>query len=180
MHFNNLKQYYFVNTYNQNDLGSLSKYVRVIYRNYNKPKDIIKINKIKNFCKLRGIKFYVANEIKLALKLGLDGVYLPSFNKEFTHNSYKYNKNFKIIGSAHNMYDVKIKIRQKSKEIFLAPIFKKKNNRFIGLYNLQKYRNLNSTNLIALGGIDRFTIKKLLMIKADGFAAINFFKKKGP
>ena len=33
------------------------------------------------FCKKKKIKFFLSNEIKLALKLDLDGVYLPSFNK---------------------------------------------------------------------------------------------------
>ena len=39
----------------------------------------------KNVLKKKGNKFYLANDFKLALKLGLDGVYLPSFNKKFNH-----------------------------------------------------------------------------------------------
>ena len=32
-------------------------------------------------CKLQKRKFYLANNLKLAKKLNLDGVYIPSFNK---------------------------------------------------------------------------------------------------
>ena len=37
------------------------------------------ILKIKNYCKKKLIKFYLSNNIKLAIKLDLDGVYIPSF-----------------------------------------------------------------------------------------------------
>ena len=34
-------------------------------------------------CKLKGIKFYIANNINLAIILNSDGIYLSSFNKRF-------------------------------------------------------------------------------------------------
>ena len=174
-------QYYFINDFDQNNLKNLPKNVFLIYRNYNKPINIIVIKKVKNYCRHRKIKFYIANNFKLALKLKLDGVYLPSFNKDFYHNSYIYKKDFEILGSAHNLYETKIKCKQKVQQIFISPVFKEKNNNILGLYNFCKFKNFTNKSLIALGGANTKNIKRLRMLKVKGFAAINFFKKKkGP
>ena len=61
---------------------------------------------------------------KLAVKLDLDGAYIPAFNKNFNHLAYSYKKNFKIIGSAHNHIEIRKKIEQGCKIIFLSPLFK--------------------------------------------------------
>ena len=37
--------------------------------------------KLKKYCKKKGYKFFLSNNIKLAIKLDLDGAYIPSFNK---------------------------------------------------------------------------------------------------
>ena len=39
--------------------------------------------KFKKICKKLRRKFIISNEIDLAFKLRLDGIYLPSFNKKF-------------------------------------------------------------------------------------------------
>ena len=67
------------------------------------------ILKLKKFCKEGGKKFYLSNDIKLAIKLDLDGVYLPSFNKNLNHLSYSLKKKFQIVGSAHNLKEIKNK-----------------------------------------------------------------------
>ena len=48
------------------------------------------------FCKRKGIKLYLSNNIQLAIKLGFDGAYIPAFNKSLRHLNYKIKKNFKI------------------------------------------------------------------------------------
>ena len=61
----------------------------IIYRN-NKIIDKIKdIFRFRQRCKLKAIKFYVANNIRLAIKLKSDGVYLSSFNKDLRFLNYK-------------------------------------------------------------------------------------------
>ena len=52
------------------------------------------IIKIRNFCKKQGRNFYLANDVKLAIKYNLDGVYIPSFNKDLKHLNYKIKPNF--------------------------------------------------------------------------------------
>ena len=79
-------------------------------------------------CKKKKLKFYLSNNLKLAIKLKLDGVYISAFNKNFRGNCYLLKKQFNIIGSAHNHLELSIKKKQNVKEIFFSPIFKKNKN----------------------------------------------------
>ena len=97
------KIYCFVDEFNLSDLSKLSKNINIIYRNYDNIKHLDNIFKLKKFCKRSKNKFYISNNIKLALKLCLDGVYIPSFNKKINYvGTHSLPKSFKIIGSAHN------------------------------------------------------------------------------
>ncbi len=134
---------------------------------------------LRDFCKKRNFKFYLSNNIRLALKLNINGVYLPSFNKSLTHNCYKFRKNFDILGSAHNKQELNIKINQNVKNIFIAPVFKKK-ARKLGIHGFLKLRKTTAKNLIVLGGVKKSNINMIRFLKAEGYAAIGYFKKKGP
>ena len=120
MHIFNLKKYFFVNNFEPNLIKIQDKNTSIIYRNYGKKNILIEIVKLKKFCKKYKYKLFLANDIKLALKLNLNGAYLPAFNKTFNHLSYSFKKNFVLIGSAHNMKEIEIKKKQKVKKIFLS------------------------------------------------------------
>ena len=75
---------------------------------------------------------FILNNIKLALKLNLNGAYIPSFNKSYKHLAYSFKKNFKIIGSAHNLKEIRNKEIQKADKIFLSSLFKRNKN-FLGI-----------------------------------------------
>ena len=134
---------------------------------------------MRNFCKKKGIKLYLSNNFKLALKLQLDGVYLPSFNKSTRYNCFKFKKNFDVIGSAHNVMELNIKIRQQVKIIFIAPVFKKKINK-LGIYGFLKLRSFTNRKLIVLGGVTTEKMNMINFLNAEGFAAIDYFQKKRP
>ena len=70
----------------------------IIYRNNKKIDKLPDFLRFRQKCKLKAIQFYVANNIKLAIILKSDGIYLSSINKELKFLSYK-KQNFKIIGS---------------------------------------------------------------------------------
>ena len=105
----------------------------------------------------------------------LDGVYLPAFNNSFIHLSYKLRKNFLIIGSAHNLQEIRIKERQGVKEIFVSSIFKKNNN-FLGINKFRLISDLTKKNIIALGGVSKNNINLIQLTKSIGFAGISYFK----
>jgi len=84
--------YHFIDEFKESDLVKLNSKISLIFRNYDKNTDITLIKKIKNFCKKTRRKFYLANETRLAYKLDLDGVYIPSFNKSINHNNFSKKK----------------------------------------------------------------------------------------
>ena len=169
-------KYYFINKFDTNNINKQDKQTVIIYRNYSsniKNEDLIL--KIKNYCKKKRIKFYLSNNIKLAIKLDLDGAYIPSFNKNTNHLAYSYKKNFDLVGSAHNLKEIRIKERQGVKKIFLSSLFKKNRN-FLGINKLKILSSLTKKNVIALGGISRSNLKKLNLLNHLDFAGISYFE----
>ena len=83
--------------------------------------NIDSIIQTKNLYKKLHYKLYLANNIKLALKLNLDGAYIPAFNKDFKVNSYHLKKEFTLIGSAHNLKEIRTKELQNVNYLFLSP-----------------------------------------------------------
>ena len=171
-----INKYYFINKFETNNIDKLDKQTAVIYRNYSS-KIINKENilKIKKYCKRRGIKFYLSNNIKLAIKLDLDGTYIPSFNKSTKHLAYSFKKNFNIIGSAHNLKEIRIKENQNVKKIVLSSLFKKNQN-FLGINKFKLLAQQTSKKIIVLGGISKENLKSLKLLNNPDFAGISFFK----
>ena len=113
------------------------------------------------------------------MKLKLDGVYLPSFNKSFNHLTYNFKKKFIILGSAHSLQELNIKKLQAVKIFFVSSLFKKNKN-YLGIYKFKFFENFTKKKLVALGGINEKNIKKLNLLDICGYAGISLFKKKGP
>jgi len=113
--------------------------------------------------------------------LGLDGVYLPSFNNDLKHINFPKKKNFFIIGSAHNNKEIKNKELQKVDLIFIASLFNKKKT-YLGLNKFMILTKLTKKKVIALGGINNKNIKKLNLLNIYGYSGISLFnpKKNGP
>ena len=171
-----MNKYYFINNFDTNTINKQDSKTIIIYRNYTSKKiDETLILKIKNYCKKRLLKFYISNDVKLAIKLNLDGAYIPSFNKNYSHLSFSYKKNFKIIGSAHNFKEIKIKELQKVRKIFLSSLFKKNKN-YLGINKFKLLSNLTKKKIVALGGISNNNLKKLKLLNNPDFAGISYFE----
>ena len=105
-----MRKYYFINKFDTNNIDKQQKKTIIIFRDYTSKKvDEVLIRKIRNYCKKKSLKFYLSNNVKVAIKLNLDGAYIPSFNKELNHLSYSFKKKFNIIGSAHTLKEIKVK-----------------------------------------------------------------------
>ena len=180
MHNKILNKYYFINKFDKSHIDKQDKKTAIIFRNYDQKVNEKLIIKIKNYCKKKGNKFLLSNNIKLAVKLKLDGAYIPSFNKDTKHLSYSLTKKFIILGSAHNVYEINTKELQNVNAIFLSSIFKKNKN-YLGINRFKLISLLSKRPFIALGGIKNNNLKKLNLINCFGFAGISFFEqKKGP
>ncbi len=175
MHYNFLKKYYFIEKFDKSNIDKQDSNTIIIYRNYKKNYKINEILFLKNYCKKKKLKFLVSNNIKLSIKLNLDGVYFPSFNKDFSHLNYKLKKNFILVGSAHNLKEIRIKEKQNVSEIFISSVFKKNNN-YLGINKFKLISRLSNKEIIALGGISHENIKLVSLSKSIGFAGISFFR----
>jgi thiamine-phosphate pyrophosphorylase len=80
------RKYYFISKFERNNIDKQDKETVIIYRDYSlKNKNTEIILNIKKHCKKKKIKFYLANNVKLAIKFDLDGAYIPSFNRDTKH-----------------------------------------------------------------------------------------------
>ena len=148
----------------------------VIYRNYYSETVNEKlILKIKNYCKKKGIKFYLSNNIQIAIKLNLDGAYIPSFNKNTKHLAYSIKKDFKIVGSAHNLREIRTKETQKVDKIFLSSLFKENKN-YLGINKFKLLSKLTRKEVVVLGGISKKNLKRLKILNLSEFAGISYFE----
>ena len=171
-----ITKYYFINKFDTNNIDKQDKQTIIIFRNYS-TKSINEqlIFEIKKYCKKKSLKFYLSNNFKLAIKHDLDGVYIPAFNKSFTHLAYSLKKNFKVIGSAHNIKEMRNKEIQNVEKIFLSSLFKKNKN-FLGIYKLKLLAKNTKKNIVVLGGISQNNIRKLALLNHPDFAGISYFE----
>ena len=158
-----------------NLIEKINKETAVIYRDYNQNKfnERLIIN-FKQHCKKKKIKFILSNNVKLSIKLNLDGAYIPSFNKNYQHLGYAYPNNFIILGSAHNIKEIRIKEIQKVQILFISSLFKKNKN-FLGLNKFKLLKRYTKKQIVALGGISKNNKKKIKLINCFGFAGISYF-----
>ena len=174
------KIFFYINELNDIQKENLNqlKNINIIYRNYQKTDYLGNAFKLQDYCKKRNFKLYISNDEKLAVKLRSYGLYVPSFN-----NKKKYLKsNLHLIGSAHNEIELRRKISQGCKEIFISPIF----NTYSDSNKIGKGMNFYQNLLIkfpkiiihALGGINDKNIKKIILLKGRGFSSISMIDKK--
>ena len=171
-----MRKYYFINKFDTNIIDKQDSQTIIIYRNYSsKITDQRLLLKIKKYCQKKSLKFYLSNNIKLAIKLNLDGVYIPAFNKSLKHLAYTFKKNFKIIGSAHNLKEIRIKENQNVEKIFLSSLFKYNKN-YLGMNKFKLLSNLTKKNIVVLGGISKENYKRLKLLNISDFAGISYFE----
>ena len=152
--------------------------IGVIYRNYNDKERKKELIKVANACKAKRNQLFVSNDIKLAIKVKAEGIYVPSFNQIKCYANLE-NRKIKILGSAHNQQEIYKKISQKCGAIFLSPVFFiEKSKNYLGLHKFNYISLRNNISIFALGGICKTNLNKLKLLNINGFGGIRMFKKK--
>ena len=176
----NFNIYYFINEFDKNEIEKLSTQISLIYRNYNKKNKPNELRELVKHCKNNGRKVYISNNLKDAIKYNFDGLYIPSFYKQLKFQN-KAKKNLEIIGSAHNVTELKIKEKQGCSPIFLSPVFKNdKNKKFLDVIKTNLLKKMTKNKIVLLGGINQKTLKRSKLCSPGGVAAISWIKKNGP
>ena len=83
--------------------------------------------------------------------------------------------NFAVVGSAHNLKEIKIKERQKVQSIFISSIFKKNKN-YLGLNKFKILVKYTKKKVVALGGISKKNIKQIKLTDVSSIAGISYFR----
>ena len=151
----------------------------IIYRNNHKIDNLSDLLEFRKKCKLKAIKFYIANNNNLAVYLNSDGIYLSSYNKSL--NSLNYKKlNYEIIGSAHDFKEILLKEKQGCVFILLSKLFIVNYSKLSPFLGILKFNNSLkiSNKLIPLGGINLQNLNYLKNIQCNGFAISSEVKKK--
>ena len=178
-----LKNKYFLIIENIKDINLENIKIRykffIIYRNNKKIDKLDDLLRFRQECKIKAIKFYIANNIDLAISLSSDGVYLSSFNRDLKYLNYK-RANFGIIGSAHNLKEIMIKLKQGCNFILLSKLFIVSYDKKAPYLGVLKFNNFSkiSKQLIPLGGIKDHNLNQLKNVFGDGFALLSEIKKK--
>ena len=175
MHKNLLKKFYYIDNFDKGHLEKINKNVSIIYRNYNEDLQIEKLKKVRNFCKKKGLKIYLANNLKLAKILKFDGLYIPSYNKS-AFNKENLRKKFLFLGSAHNKNEIIIKKNQQVDYIFISPLFNTKDKKGLGIIKFNNLTKFDSNNFVALGGINKENLQMLKQLNICGYAGITYIK----
>ena len=180
-----LKKKYFLIIESTKDINlsnkkKVSKF-NIIYRNKKENENIEDLHRFRRVCKEKRINFFVSNNIKLASTLKADGIYISAFNKDLRINRFK-NSKYKIIGSAHNIKELNIKIMQGCNEILFSRLFKTTYQDKLSYFGIIRYNLFKSKifkkKLVPLGGIRLSNLNKLQFIKCDSFAILSEIKKK--
>ena len=177
------KKKYFLFIENIKDINLKNIKIRnkfsIIYRNDKNSENRYDLFKFSKVCKLKAIKFYIANNFELAVYLNCSGIYLSASNKSLKYLISK-NKNFEIIGSAHNLREIKRKKTQGCTTILLSKLFLvsyDQNAPYLGVIKFNNYLKIFN-NLIPLGGIKLDNLNSLGMVNSNGFALLSEIKKK--
>ena len=171
--------YIFIDRYDDDIFKYNNTNIGIIYRNYKKLLKISELIKIAKACKKNRYKFFISNNIKLAVKLKADGIYIPAFNKIGLNFHYLDNKKLIVLGSAHNIPEIIKQINNGCSGIFLSPLFKvKKSKKYLGVNKFNLFSRSKKIKIYALGGINNKNFSRLKMLNIQGVAGISLFKKK--
>tara|TARA_B100000530_G_scaffold70102_1_gene41325 strand:+ start:56 stop:631 length:576 start_codon:yes stop_codon:yes gene_type:complete len=157
----------------------INRYI-IIYRNTNKIDDIDNLLKFRRCCRSKKIDFYVSNDEKLTSDLKADGLYISAHNKNLRLAKLK-KSNFKIIGSAHNIKELNIKMLQGCSSVIYSRLFEVSSpfkKGFMGVIKFNLFRLSRKENLVPLGGINLSNLNKLKMVQSNSFALLSAIKKK--
>ena len=167
-----------INDINLNNIKENNKFI-IIYRNSKSTYNLSELLKFRKKCKVKRIKFFTANNQKLCCLLNSDGIYISASNKSFKPLHLK-RRNMDIIGSAHNILEIKLKKKQGCDYIIVSKLFKvdyAQSSKFLEVIRFN-YLAKFYKNIIPLGGIKLTNLNKLKMVKSKGIAIMSGIKKK--
>jgi thiamine-phosphate pyrophosphorylase len=146
----------------------------VVLRNYLMPNRSVWAKKLVHLCRERRLVVLIAGNDKLAWSLRADGVHWPE--KMARAKKYRRHPHWLITGSAHTPAGLHGANCVKADAVFLAPVFETRSHpgkSALGCIRAGLLIRRQTVAVIALGGVNRISVKKLRGRKFYGWAAID-------
>lgn len=156
-------------------INTLGPSVGVIFRHYKHLTRNTLALCIATACKRRRLTLLVAGDEKLAQRVGAHGVHWPA---ALTRPRRKPSRKMIITSAAHNRADLVRATRMSANAAFLSPVFPTRSHSdaaTLGIVCFGLMQRTVSVNVMALGGVNRETLKRLKPLKLAGYAAIDGF-----
>ena len=136
--------------------------------------------RIKKICKKFNVKFLINDDVYLAKKLRADGCHLGQKDMNISKARKLIGK--KIIGiTCHNSIKLaNIAINNKADYIAFGAFYSSKTKKVkykVSVQILKKAKKITKTPIVAIGGINSFNYKKLLLNKASFLAISGYIWK---
>ena len=159
-------------------LKKIDSRIGVIFLNKDYSSSIasLKEKSLFEFCRYNSIKFLIKGSFEIALRLKADGVFIP------VNFLIKKKKNKKLIyaTTVHNRVEIIVSNSKKVDLVFLSPAFFTRTHKKALPLNPLKFLNLCqfiTSNIYALGGINKKNFKRLKYKHLCGLGGISYFKE---
>ncbi len=169
--------------YPEQIIDKLPEYAMVILRDYDHENRVELAEALAYMCKQKNIKFLVAGDIFLALRIKADGIHLPQFMISKLSTIKKENTDLIVSVSCHDIESANFAQQNGADLILVAPVFATKShmntfedaNLTLGIEGLKRICDRSKIPVYALGGINAETAVSLECTGVAGIAAIRGF-----
>ena len=178
----NFKLFFFIETLNELNLDYVKKIGAILILRNPEKIDHGDLKKFNKKCISKKITLFIQNSVKILFLLKTNNFYISAYNKSQFKQLRKINRKVKIIGSAHNIPEIREKMSQGCEYIILSRIFKTSSKFKKGFLGTTKFNLLSrnfSQKFIALGGINEKNFKLLSMLDIHGCGMYGDKKKAG-
>jgi thiamine monophosphate synthase len=137
------------------------------------------LNEVLKFSRKNQIPIFVVDNLTLAIKNKVYGIFLTSMNKILKNNIQETTK-LNVIGLAHNQMEYFIKNRQNCSMVMLSPIFyntKYSNNKILKPIRYNLISLGWKKEVCALGGINQQNIKLVNLTKSNSIGIKSLITK---
>ena len=178
----NFKLFFFIEKLNELNLDYVKKIGAILILKNPEKVNLVDLKKFDKRCINKKITLFIQNNVKILFLLKTNNFYISAYNKSQFYQLRKINHKIKIIGSAHNVPEIREKLTQGCEYIVLSRIFKTSNKFKKGFLGTIKFNLLTrnfSQKFIALGGINEKNFKLLNQLDIHGCAMYGDKKKAG-
>ena len=178
----NFKLFFFIEKLNELNLDYVKKIGAILILRNPEKIDLEDLKKFNKKCISKKITLFIQNSVKILFFLKTNNFYISAYNKSQFKQLRKINRKIRIIGSAHNIPEIREKISQGCEYIVLSRIFKTSNKFKKGFLGTTKFNLLTrnfSKKFVALGGINEKNFRLLGLLDIQGCAMSGDKKKAG-